>query len=91
MALRWTASARADLIRIHEFLEPVHPRAAAAALQQLVASAKRIPRHPRLGARLPGFGRREVRRLLVGAYELRYELVGSNIFVLRVFHTREDR
>ena len=91
MALRWTASARADLVRIHEFLEPVNPRAAAAAVQQLVAGAKRIPAHPRLGTRLAGFGRREVRRLLVGAYELRYELAGRDIFVLRIFHTREDR
>ena len=32
-----------------------------------------------------------VRRVLVQQYEVRYEIIGSDIYVLRVFHTREDR
>ena len=60
-------------------------------MRQLVAGAKRIPTHPRLGARLPEFDPREVRRVLVGDYELRYELTESDVFILRIFHTREDR
>ncbi len=91
MALRWTTSARADLARLHEFLEPVNPRAAALAVRQLVAGAKRIPARPRLGQRLRGFAGREVRRILIGDYEIRYELAGRDMFVLRIFHTREDR
>jgi len=91
VALRWTTSARADLARLHEFLEPVNPRAAALAVRQLVAGAKRIPAHPRLGQRLRGFAGREVRRILIGDYEIRYELAGRDVFVLRIFHTREDR
>jgi plasmid stabilization system protein ParE len=91
VALRWTASARADLARLHEFLEPVNPRAAALAVRQLVAGAKRIPARPRLGQRLRGFAGREVRRILIGDYEIRYELAGRDVFVLRIFHTREDR
>lgn len=91
MALRWTASARADLVRLHDFLEPVNPRAAALAVRQLVAGAKRIPRRPRLGQRLRAFAPREVRRMLIGDYEIRYELTARDLFVLRIFHTREDR
>lgn len=91
MALRWTTSARADLARLHEFLEPVNPRGAALALRQLVAGAKRIPARPRLGKRLREFAGREVRRLLIGDYEIRYELAGRDVFVLRIFHTREER
>jgi len=91
VALRWTTSARADLARLHEFLEPVNPRAAALAVRQLVAGAKRIPARPRLGQRLRGFAGREVRRILIGDYEIRYELAGRDVFVLRIFHTREDR
>ncbi len=37
------------------------------------------------------FMSREVRRLLVGHYEMRYELQESNIYILRVWHTRENR
>ena len=91
MALRWTTSARADLVRLHEFLEPVNPRAAGQAVRHLVASAKRIPGRPRLGQRLREFAPREVRRILIGDYEIRYELTLRDVFVLRIFHTREDR
>jgi hypothetical protein len=32
-----------------------------------------------------------VRRILVGHYEMRYEIVDSTIYLLRLWHTREDR
>jgi len=91
VALRWTRSAYADLKRIHEFLEPVDPVAAVRAVRAVVARVRRIPRQPRLGERVPGFGEREVRRVLVQTYEVRYEIAGTDLTVLRVFHTREDR
>lgn len=91
MALRWSSKAHSDLVRLYEFLRPVNPRAAGGVVRQLIAGAKRIPAHPRLGVRLPGFAPREVRRILVGDYEIRYELTGTDVFVLRIFHTREDR
>ena len=91
MALRWTTSARADLVRLHEFLDPVNPRAAALAVRHIVAGAKRIPARPRLGQRLRQFAGREVRRVLIGDYEIRYELAGQDVFLLRIFHSREDR
>ncbi len=91
MALRWTSKAHSDLMHLNEFLQPVNAAAAGRAVRQLVAGAKRIPAHPRLGVRLPEFEPREVRRLVVGDYEIRYELTGTDVFVLRIFHTREDR
>ena len=29
--------------------------------------------------------------MLIGDYEIRYELAGKDISLLRIFHTREDR
>ncbi|MEY4592360.1 MAG: hypothetical protein RIR18_1255 [Pseudomonadota bacterium] len=37
------------------------------------------------------FEGREVRRLLVGDYEMRYEIQGSAVYILRLWHTRENR
>jgi plasmid stabilization system protein ParE len=91
VALRWTRSAYADLRRIHEFLEPVDAAAAARMALAIVVRARRIPRQPRLGERVPGFGEREVRRILIRKYEIRYEIAGTDLYVLRIFHTREDR
>jgi plasmid stabilization system protein ParE len=91
MALHWTSKGQSDLVRLYEFLRPINPEAAVRVARQLVAGAKRIPSHPRLGARLSEFAPREVRRVLVGDYEIRYEVTDTEIFVLRIFHTREDR
>lgn len=91
MALRWTSKAHSDLVRVHEFLRPLNAEAATRVVRQLVAGAKRIPRHPRLGMHLPEFDPLEVRRVLVGDYEIRYQVTEPDIIVLRVFHTREDR
>lgn len=91
MPLRWSPSAYEDLRRIHEFLEPVDPTAAIRAVQAVVARVRRIPVQPRLGERVPGFRNREVRRVLVRKYEIRYEVTGSDLYILRIFHTREHR
>ena len=50
-----------------------------------------LKRRPRLGERLERYNPREVRRILVGHYEMRYEIQGSTIYVTRLWHTREDR
>ena len=91
MALRWTSKAQSDLVRLYEFLHPMHPPAAVRAVRSLLDAAKRIPARPRLGVRLQEFGSREVRRIIVGNYEMRYELTAADVYILRIFHTREDR
>ena len=91
MRVRWTAAARSDLVRLYEFMAPVSRPAAARTVQALQAASARLLDHPRLGPRLDEFAPREVRRLFVGDYELRYEITGSTIIVVRLWHTREDR
>jgi plasmid stabilization system protein ParE len=91
MRIRWTAEARSDLVRLHEFLAAANRQAAAKAVQSLRAAPARLRDHPRLGPRLLEFAPREVRRLIVGDYELRYEIVGDTTIVLNPWHTREDR
>ena len=91
MKLEWTNKALSDLARLHDFLAPVNRRAAARAIQRLVTAPSKLLEHPRLGERLEEFSPREVRRLLVDRYEIRYEISRDTIYVLRVWHTREDR
>ncbi|MEJ7668886.1 MAG: type II toxin-antitoxin system RelE/ParE family toxin [Casimicrobiaceae bacterium] len=91
MALKWTSSARSDLVRLYNFLHSVNVPAAVRVVRQLVAGTKRIPAYPRLSARLAEFELREVRRFLLGDYEIRYEVTDTDIFILRIFHVREDR
>ena len=91
MKLQWTTSANQDVVRLHAFINPVNPRAAIQIVQQLVAAAEQLLTYPQLGERLIEFSPRNVRRLIVGDYEMRYELTETAIFVLRLWHGRENR
>jgi len=91
MNLKWTRKALSDLARLYEFLVPVNKSAAARTVQSLTAAPRRILEQPRIGERLDEFEPREVRRILIGHYEIRYETQESTIYVLRPWHTREDR
>ena len=91
MELKWTGKALSDLARLYEFLAPVNKPAAARAVQTLVKAPAMLLTNPRLGERLSEFEPREVRRLLVGHYEMRYEIEESTVHILRLWHTRGDR
>lgn len=91
MQLKWTSKALTDLARLYEFLAQVNPPAAASTVQSLTVAPTHLLTNPRIGERLEEFEPREVRRILVGHYEMRYELQESNIYILRIWHTREDR
>lgn len=91
MGLRWTTSANRDLVRLHGFLAAVDQRAAARVVRRLLTGVKHIARHARLGVRLGEFDPREVRRLIVGDYEVRYEVQDDQLVILRIWHVHEDR
>ena len=91
MKLAWTRKALSDLARLHEFLVTINPRAAARTVQSLTAAPARLLENPRIGEKLDEFAPREVRRILVGRYDMRYEIQESTVYVLRLWHTREDR
>jgi len=91
MELKWTSKAVSDLVRLYEFLAPVEKDAAVRTMQILTAAPTNLLANPRLGERIEEFDPREVRRILVGRYEMRYEIQQSTIYVLRLWHTREER
>lgn len=91
MELKWTSKALSDLARLYEFLSPVNRPAAARAVQALTKAPTILLTNPRVGEQLFEFQPREVRRILVGAYEMRYEIQHETIYMLRLWHTREDR
>ena len=91
MELQWTDKALADLARLYEFLAAVNKPAAARIVRSLSVAPAGLLVNPRIGEKLEEFEPREVRRILVGHYEMRYEIQESRIYVLRLWHTREGR
>lgn len=91
MQLKWTNKALSDLAHLYEFLAPVNQPAAARTVQQLTAASSTLLANPYIGERLEEFEPRNVRRILVGHYEVRHEITDSTLYLLRLWHTREDR
>lgn len=60
-------------------------------MQQLARAPDRLLNHPRIGEKLKAYEPREVRRIMVGNYELRYEIADATIYILRLWHCRENR
>ena len=91
MRVKWTSKALSDLVRLYEFLAEKNKQAAAHTVQSLSAAPDRLLEQARIGEKLDEFDPREVRRIVVGRYEMRYEIQEAIIIVLRIWHTREDR
>ena len=91
MTIRWTNKASSGLLHLYGHLSPVAPEAAARVVQQLAHAPDRLLDYPRMGEKLQGYEPREVRRIIVGNYEMRYEIVAGTIVVLRFWHGRENR
>lgn len=91
MVVKWTSKALSDVVRLFEFLAPVNKAAAARTVQSLTTAPSTLISNPRIGERLAEFEPREVRRIQVGNYEMRYEIQEETIYIIRLWHTREER
>lgn len=91
MELKWANKGLSDLARLYEFLALINKAAASRTVQSLTKAPEPLLSNPRIGEKLFEFEPREVRRILVGQYEMRYEIQNETIYVLRLWHTREER
>jgi plasmid stabilization system protein ParE len=89
--VRWTSQSLGDVARLHAFLAEVNRPSAAKVVRSFTAAARQLREHPRSGEVLEEFAPREVRRLIVGSYEMRYEIAEQGIFIFRLWHGHEDR
>ncbi len=90
--LRWAPGAVADLARLRAFLGDKSTAAAARAAQRIREAAELLRAQPELGQAVEG----EVFRDLLapfggGAFVLRYRIDEDAVFVVRVWHGREER
>ena len=91
MNIRWSLQAFNDVDRLVDFIAAHDPAKADEVEAGLSEAPKKLLHFNRMGSRLSEFDPREVRELRFARYILRYELLGAEIRVLRVFHGREDR
>lgn len=90
--LKWSETARADVARLRQFIEPKNPTAASRAAEALKKGAALLLDHPGLGRRLEGRLDREISIPFgKGSYIIRYRLDGDDIVILKIWHSREER
>lgn len=91
--IRWSPAARGDLERLYEFIAEHSEEAAARAIQTLVNAADTLSDFPEKGR--PWEHDVDSRELTVrfGArgYVVRYRFRDNVVFIVRVWHAREDR
>ncbi len=79
-----------DLGRLYEFLRPVNQPGAARVVQRLTDAPGLLKTQPIIGTKRSEFEPRELRYILVGDHEMRYEIVeDGDIWIWRLWQARE--
>lgn len=86
--LIWSLAAADDLQSIAEYIERDSPHYAAAVVGKIVALARRLPHHPRLGRVVPEFARDDVRERFVYSYRVIYQVRDEVLIIVNVIHGR---
>jgi len=91
MRVQWSIAAQHDLVRLAAFLKPVNPRAASQVAGSLIKAAGQLPDYPFIAPRVEAYIDRDIRSLIVDDYNMHYEIKVDVIFIVRIWHVREDR
>jgi plasmid stabilization system protein ParE len=90
MKLIFSKAAVNDLVRLRDFIAQHSPEAAQRVAQRLRGAIQRLVDTPKIGrpvANMPG----EIRELVFGKYVVRYDVRQRYLYVLRIWHGKEDR
>jgi plasmid stabilization system protein ParE len=90
MKLIFSRAAVYDLFRLREFIAQHSPEAAQRVAQRLRGAIERLADMPQIGRpveNLPG----EIRELTFGKYVVRYEVRQQSLYILSIWHGKEDR
>lgn len=86
MKVRWTNTAVAHLVAIHEYIARDSTRYAARMVDRITARSKQIGTFPQAGHAVPEYQTDNLREVIEGPYRVIYEVGSSEIRVLAVIH-----
>ncbi|QLO44288.1 type II toxin-antitoxin system RelE/ParE family toxin [Citrobacter freundii] len=91
MEIYWTLKAQDDLERIYRFALQYSRQPADNVLDRLIIGCAGLTAHPAIGVQQTRYEPREVRKVLFDDYEVHYELRGNDIYIVDLWHTKEER
>ncbi len=91
MNVSYSEEAIKDLIRLREFIEIKNPLAAQRASSSIKKGISQLKEFPRLGVKVNLAPEPDVvRDLIIGNYLARYLITEKVIYILRIWHHKED-
>jgi plasmid stabilization system protein ParE len=92
MNVRYSREAVGDLRRLRGSIEVKNPRAAQEAVATILKGIAQLKEFPLLGTKVERAPKPDaVRDLVIGNYLARYLVHETEIYVLRIWHHKEDR
>ncbi|HAT1630221.1 TPA: type II toxin-antitoxin system RelE/ParE family toxin [Raoultella planticola] len=91
MEVYWTLKAQDDLERIYRFTLQYSRQHADDVLDRLITGCAGLTAHPAIGVQQTRYEPREVRKVLFDDYEVHYELRDNGIYIVDLWHTKEER
>lgn len=89
MRVRFTPSARRELLEALEFIEQDSPVAADAMLERSVAGLAQLQDFPESGRVVPEFPDLPYREVLVNPYRFFYLITNDAVWIVAVWHERQ--
>jgi len=86
MNVRWTHSAIAHLVAIHEHIAHDSPRYASRMVDRITARTRQIGTFPQSGQSVPEYRDQAIREVIEGPYRVIYEVADRDVRVLAVIH-----
>ncbi len=86
MRIRFTPTAREQLLAAVEYIRRDNPSAAARFRKRVEKSVRRLSKFPQSGRALPEFPELPYRELIVAPYRLFYRIEGKTLWVVAVWH-----
>ena len=90
MKLIFTNAAINDLVRLRDFIAQHNPGAAQRIAQRLYGVINKLIGTPQIGRPVPDLPG-EIREIIFGKYVVRYDVRQQSLYILRIWHGKEDR
>lgn len=90
MEINWTLKGQDDLERIYRFAHQYSQRHADEVLDRIMSGTADLAVFPRMGSLQNRYEPKEVRKLVLDDYEVHYEIRYNAIYIVDLWHSKEN-
>ena len=92
MSIGFSLDARKDLERLKEFISSKNPKAAIKIIKELIKGINKLTQYPNMGKSVKKAPNPDaLRDIYILDYQIRYLILSKGIFIVRIWHQKENR